>query len=264
MTVEYLHSKYNLVPTYPMTSIKAQAIQTALQGDWEKAIELNQQILKDEPEDIDTLNRLGFAFTSSGNLKLAKSTYQKVLNLDSQNPIALKNLKRLSMVDSKSLSSGQSFVPMNNIFIEEPGKTKVIDLINVADQKVVGKLLCGEFLSLQVKRMKIFVLDKEKRYIGMLPDDLSKRLIKFLNGGNKYEAYVKTINSHKVAIFIKETKRATRFKNQPSFATSDKSRFVLQNTSHKKSEKNGTKASGIDEDDSDETTYSDEVIEESF
>ncbi|MDP3941868.1 MAG: hypothetical protein Q8Q49_06195 [bacterium] len=247
-----------------MISIKSQAIQTALQGDWQKAIDLNQQILKDEPDDIDTLNRLGFAYTSLGNLKHAKSAYQKVLGLDSQNPIALKNLKRLSLVDVKNLSSGQVFIPMNNIFIEEPGKTKVVDLINVADQKVLGKLLCGEFLLLQVKRMKIFVLDNEKRYIGMLPDDLSKRLIKFFNGGNKYEAYVKTVNSHKVAVFMKETKRATRFKNQPSFATSDKTRFVLQNTNHKRTEKNAAKPTSIEEDDSDDATYSEDGMEESF
>jgi hypothetical protein len=164
------------------------------------------------------------------------------------------------MIDGKNGAS-QPFVPMNNIFIEEPGKTKVIDLINIADQKISGKLLCGEGLTLQVKRMKIFVLDKEKRYIGMLPDDLSKRLIKFLNGGNLYEAYVKTIMNHRIAIFVKETKRASKFKNQPSFATSEKSRFVLQNTSHKKQDKTNAK-SEIDEDDSE--TYSDEDTGESL
>ncbi len=248
-----------------MIAIKSEAIQTALRGDWKTAIELNQQILVEEPDDIDTLNRIAFAFTSLGNLKKAKSAYQKVLSLDSQNPIAIKNLKRLSMVNSKDGNTMQSFVPMNNIFIEEPGKTKMVELINVADQKIVGKLLCGEFLSLQVKRMKIFVLDKEKRYIGMLPDDLSKRLIKFINGGNTYEAFVKTVNSHKVAVFIKETKRAARYKNQPSFATSDTSRFILQNTGPKRLDKTAaTKSAGEDDDENDDASYSDDPAEESL
>lgn len=242
-----------------MTSIKLQAIQTALNGDWQNAIELNTQILKDTPEDIDALNRIGFAYASMGNLKLAKSSYQKVLALDAQNPIALKNLKKLSGHDGKSIPT-ISFVQMNNIFIEEPGKTKVIELINVAEQKAIGKLRCGETIVLQVKRMRLFVLDQEKQYIGMLPDDLSKRLIKFINGGNHYEAYVKTVNNHKVAIFIKETKRATRFRNQPSFATSDKSRFVLENTA-RKSDKSHDKE---DDDVSDESGYADGGNEESF
>ncbi|MEN9407951.1 MAG: hypothetical protein RLZZ455_1167 [Candidatus Parcubacteria bacterium] len=242
-----------------MTSIKLQAIQTALNGDWQNAIELNTQILKETPEDIDALNRIGFAYASMGNLKLAKSSYQKVLALDAQNPIALKNLKKLSGHDGKTIPT-ISFVQMNNIFIEEPGKTKVIELLNVADQKAIGKLRCGETIALQVKRMRLFVLDQEKQYIGMLPDDLSKRLIKFINGGNHYEAYVKTVNNHKVAIFIKETKRAARFRNQPSFATSDKSRFVLENTA-RKSDKSHDKE---DDDISDESGYADGGNEESF
>lgn len=246
-----------------MTPTKLQAIQTALKGDWKKAVDLNKQILKEEPTDIDTLNRIAFAFTSMGDLKQAKHTYQKVLTLDAQNPIAIKNLKRLTTIDGKKPMPPMSFVPMNNIFIEEPGKTKVVELINVADQKAVNKLRCGEFLTLQVKRMRIFALDQEKQFIGMLPDDLSKRLIKFISGGNKYEAFVKTANNHKVAIFIKETKRATRFKNQPSFATSDKTRFVLENTSGKRIEKTAEKKDG-DDTDSNDDTYSDDGIEESF
>lgn len=243
-----------------MTPIKFQAIQTALKGDWQKAIELNTQILLEEPNDIDSLNRIGFAYASMGNLKQAKNTYQKVLSLDAHNPIALKNLKRLTGIDGKTIPS-ISFTPMNNIFIEEPGKTKVIELINIADHKTIGKLRCGETLSLQVKRMKIFVLDQEKQYIGMLPDDLSKRLIKFIDGGNHYEAFVKTVNDHKVAIFIKETKRATKFRNQPSFATSDTSRFILENTARKADKSPHDK----DEDESaEESSDSEGGNEESF
>ena len=78
--------------------------------------------------------------------------------------------------------------------------------------------------------MKIFVLDNNKQYVGMFPDDISKRLIKFLNGGNKYEAYVKTVDNHRLIIFVKETKRSLRFKNQPSFASFEKSKFMLKNS----------------------------------
>ncbi len=56
----------------------------------------------------------------------------------------------------------------------------------------------------------------------MLPDDIGKRLIKFLSGGNCYEAYIKTANRGKLSIFIRETKRSTRFKNLPSFSLGEK------------------------------------------
>jgi tetratricopeptide (TPR) repeat protein len=207
-----------------MTGTQTEAIQAALVGDWAKAIQINQELLSENPSDIDTLNRLAFAQASSGMSKDAKLTYQKVLDLDAKNPIATKNLKRLS-----SLGNATAPTAMNNIFIEEPGKTKVVDLINLADSKVLIPLRFGEKLSLSVKRMKIFVSDRNKTYIGMLPDDLGKRLMLFIEGGNQYEAYVKTVDAHRVTVFIKETFRSPQFKNQQSFLTSnEKTKFIYE------------------------------------
>ena len=188
------------------------AIQAALKGDWKLAVQLNETLLEENPDDIDTLNRLAFAKASLGQTKEAKALYQKVLQLDTKNPIATRNIKRLS-----SLSATQGQALMNNIFIEEPGKTKVVELTNIADQKILTPLRSGEQVSLSVKRMKIFVLDHNKQYIGMLADDLSRRLINFMEGGNKYEAYIKTVDNHKVIIFIIETVRAPQFQNHQSF-----------------------------------------------
>jgi len=202
---------------------KTQAIQTALTGDWISAVAINQTILEEYPDDIDTLNRLAFAYASIGNNKEAKLLYQKVLALDSHNPIALRNLKRLN----GNAQSTNHPIQMNNIFIEEPGKTKVVELINVAEKKILARLRAGELISLQVKRMKIFALDSQKQYLGMLPDDVGRRLIEFMNGGNEYEAYVKTMDNLRLLVFIKETKRSVRFKNQPSFPSFDKVKFSL-------------------------------------
>lgn len=243
-----------------MTLLKTQAIQTALTGDWPTAIHLNEKLLEENPDDIETLNRLAFAHVSCGNIREARGLYQKVLTLDTQNPIAMRNLKRLSS-STKSLQNGYP-VLMNNIFIEESGKTKVIELINVAEQKLISQLHSGQHIELSVKRMKIFVLDIEKQYIGMLPDDISKRLIKFVNGGNKYEAYIKTVNSHQVIIFMKEIKRATRFKNQPSFIQNDRSKFQLSNVSAKNH--GGTKQAKDALGDDDDYSSDNEDSEESF
>ncbi len=207
-----------------MTLLKSQAIQTALAGDWGKAIDLNKLILEEDLEDIDTLNRLAFAFLSQGNIKEAKSIYHKVLALDMKNPIALRNIKRLSDSNNKKAN-----FQLNNLFIEEPGKTKIIKLINVADKKIVTHLRSGEKLKLCIKRMKIFALDQNDQYIGMLPDDLCKRLIKFIHGGNQYEAYTRTAESNKISIFIRELKRVKRFINQSSFAHAEKVKLSIDN-----------------------------------
>lgn len=198
-------------------TLKDKAIQTALKGNWQEAISANKELLEENPKDIDALNRLALAYTIVGKIKSAKMTYQKVLDFDALNPIALRNLKNLK--NSKNPSKTDSYIMtiLNNQFIEETGKTKVVDLINIAPASVIQTLRTGEKVDLSIKRLKIFVLKNEKQYLGVLPDDIGKRLIKFIKAGNKYEAYIKSINPHKVIIFIKELKRATRLKNQPSF-----------------------------------------------
>lgn len=62
-----------------MTSLQNQAINTALTGDWEKAVLINKDLVKENPKDIDALNRLAFAFNILGKNKEAKLTYQRVL-----------------------------------------------------------------------------------------------------------------------------------------------------------------------------------------
>lgn len=225
-----------------MPNLKTQAIQTALTGDWQQAINLNQLILQEEPEDIDTLNRLAFAFLSIGNPKDAKNLYEKVLVLDMQNPIAIRNLKRLYDVNSKKI------ITINNLFIEEPGKTKVMDLINIADKKVITHLRSGEKLDLRIKRSRIFAYDMDNQFIGMLPDDTCQRLIKFMEAGNEYEAYVRTVDSNKVSIFIREIKRVKKFKNQPSFVSaSDKVKLSFSGNSSSKHRPNHHSDSSDDE-----------------
>ena len=210
------------------------AIQTALSGDWQNATSINKALLNDNPNDIEALNRLAFAFTILGKIKEAKTTYKKVLGLDSLNPIAIRNMKRLA--DTKSLgkmAKKQSFTYVRNTFLEETGKTKIIELINLAHPRITANLRIGQPLTSCIKRLKIFIQDMEKQYIGVLPDDIGKRLIKFIKGGNQYETFVRSASNHSVIVFIKEIKRATRFKNQPSFLQSNDSSSIF--------EKNGPK-----------------------
>lgn len=210
-----------------MIPLKVQAINTALVGDWKKAVFLNQALLKETPGDIETLNRLAFAFSVLGRTRMAKLTYQKVLEIDSQNPIALRNLKRLSGVKltvkkAKDLEDLLMQRQPLAIFLEEHGKTKVIELLNVAQHQTISRLIIGEPIQLRIKRSKIFVLNGNGQYIGMLPDDISRRLITFIKAGSQYQSCIKSLENRSVSIFIRETKRSSRFKNQPSFVVNER------------------------------------------
>jgi tetratricopeptide (TPR) repeat protein len=226
-----------------MTASKDQAIQLALHGEWEKAIELNQQILLDTPDDFETLNRIAFAYTALRRNEEAAKTYKKVLLLDNQNPIALKNLKRLEA--TQKTDAGKNHIPhfaalADTMFIEENGKTKVVELINVAQLQIIAHLMTGEMIHLRIKRSKVFVLDGDETFIGMLPDDIGKRLITFMEGGNTYQACIKAISKKGIVIFIKEVSRAKKFKNQPSFLNPEQQKTNSGKTSRASQKSDGT------------------------
>lgn len=198
-----------------MKLTKNDAIKATLSGNWEEAVKLNKTLLVENPNDVEALNRMGLAYTILGKGKLARDTYQKVINMDPLNSIAQKNLRKIKNDVSKSPEDG-IVIQVNNIFLEETGKTKVVELINLAQAEILLTLRTGQSVELSVKRLKVFIL-QGKKYIGVLPDDIGKRLIKFINGGNKYEAFVKSSGSQEVTIFIRELKKVSKFKDQPSF-----------------------------------------------
>src|SRR3989344_4768964 len=83
-------------PATSLPQLELQAISAANGGQWEYAVRFNTILLEQAPLDIATLNRLGRAYTALGNLGNAKQAYQKVLEIEPENPIALKNLHKLA------------------------------------------------------------------------------------------------------------------------------------------------------------------------
>ena len=49
-----------------------QAIAATLSGDWENAIKLNKLLLEERSDDFEALNRLGLAYTVTGDTREAK------------------------------------------------------------------------------------------------------------------------------------------------------------------------------------------------
>lgn len=205
-----------------MKDLKTLAIEAALRQDWNTAVKINEELLKTTPNDIETLNRLAFALMGKGELERAKKYYQKILRLDHFNPIALKNLSKLDIIRPRAFKKRLKTLdhePANlvNLFLEEIGKTKVVKLKNIAEGHIISQLKSGDEVVLSIKRRSVFILDTNKTYLGALPDDLSHRLIQFMKYGNKYQAFVKSVEKNCLTVFLKEIERAGRFRNQPSF-----------------------------------------------
>ncbi|MBI2612137.1 tetratricopeptide repeat protein [Candidatus Gottesmanbacteria bacterium] len=196
------------------------AINAALLCNWKDAEIINEKILRQNPKNTEALNRLAYSLLQQGKIEDAKRAYKKVIRIDKYNNIAQKNLQKLGnlkRIDRKA--NGQEVIINPNLFLEEPGKTRSVSLINVAPFSVLSSLTIGQEVFLSPKRFSIEVRDRQRRYIGGLPDDLSFRLLRFLKEGNTYRTIVKSITKNASSVFLKEIKRMGKFKNQPSFIT---------------------------------------------
>lgn len=195
------------------------AIATALAQDWKEAIRINLTILKSDKSDIEALCRLAFAYLKTGQLLAAKRTYQKVLGLDKYNQIATKNLKKMTSLKKKDMANEASSFMSPMIFLEEPGKTKIVECVHVAPTHVLSTLSAGQEVFLKPKNHCIEVRTSGQTYISALPDDMSFKLNKMMAGGNTYQAIVKGVDKKSVKIMLRELKRGKRFANQPSFTS---------------------------------------------
>jgi tetratricopeptide (TPR) repeat protein len=193
-----------------------QAVDAALANQWPEAIELNEKIIREEPENIPAFNRLTKAYLELGKKKKARSAIKKVLALDKFNPIALKNQKRVAAPTPKKGAVKSRVDP--DLFIEEPGKTRTIQLINLADKSVINKLVIGEEVKLIPRQRRVSVVSQSGANLGKLPDDVSLRLKSLIKGGNQYKAFIRSTTDG-VKVFIREIFRSKKFAGQPSFVS---------------------------------------------
>lgn len=202
------------------SDLTSQAVSAALNNNWHEAIKLNLTLLKEDPKNVEALNRLARAYKEAGNLQLALKTYRKVLTFDRFNPIAQKNLKLLESLPRSFKKQENSFHSNHcslQMFLEEPGKTKVVNLVNLAPTSILLHLCCGNQTNLLIRRHSVAVTDGNGAYLGALPDDLSTKLIKRISAGNRYETFIKTVSKNCLAVFVREIYRSAKFKNQPTF-----------------------------------------------
>ncbi len=211
------------------------AIEAATASNWPQAAKINKKIISLSSSDTEALNRLARAQTCAGEIKKAEKTYKKVLSIDPYNLIAKKNLEKNLKITSPNDTNGHangsnypngtqasSQAQTFSNFLYEPGKTKIINLLNLAQPSDLAILNCGQKLALNIKKHGIGVTSETGTYLGALPDDLAHRLLAYIAGGNKYEVYVKYSTTKSLTVFILEVERSAKFVNQPSFQSSYK------------------------------------------
>ncbi len=202
-------------------SLEQQAVDAAVAQQWDAAISNNEKILEIDPENIGANLRLGFAYLQIEKMKNSRKYYQKALKLQPRNPVALENLERINILEESSNGKSPSIkIKANlnpNLFLEIPGKTKSITLVNLGQKNHLAELDIGEAVDLKLKRRKIEARTLTGDFIGYLPDDVSKRMIFFIEASSSYTAHVKEANSSRVIIFVKEEKKGPKVAHYSSF-----------------------------------------------
>lgn len=208
--------------------LEQNAIDAAVHSDWEIAICLNKKILQIDKKNLSAVLRLGFASLQTSKLLEAKKYYQKALKLQAGNTVAKENLERIKILQIKGSSKGKKTAVYldPNLFLEVSGKTKSIGLVNVGQKNVLAQLTTGQEVFLKPKKRKVEVRDKNNDYIGSLPDDISKRLMLFLNAGSTYNVFIKEGSLNKVVVFVREEKKGKKVSHYLSFPQNSQSNIA--------------------------------------
>ena len=201
----------------PKGQFVEEAVQAALAGRWEDAAELNHTILERFGADEESNNRLGKAMTELGRFDEAKAAYEATLGLNPLNTIAQKNRAKLDVLaQSKDVKVGPTRVDLN-LFVEEQGKTTSTQLESVDDPNLHNKIGSGDIAELRITGDSIMAETVRGVKLGTVEPRLARRLIKFIQGGNRYLAAVTAVEPGAVKLMIRETYQDPKFAGKPSF-----------------------------------------------
>ena len=182
-----------------------QAIALAMQGRWREAVAANKTIIESFPNDVGAYNRLGRAYMELGEYSRAREAYGRAVELDPYNTIAIKNLRRLSHLGETTVSSaGDSHKAEPQHFVEEIGKAGVVNLYYLAPQEVLARVVSGNRVYLKIDGTNLIVENGGGEYLGQVEPKHGQRLIKLMEGGNKYTAAIISSTEDRVTVIIKE------------------------------------------------------------
>jgi hypothetical protein len=202
----------------PRSQYADDAVQLAIAGKWDDAVKLNRFIIDSFGADEETQNRLGKALSELGKLKEAKASYEVALKLNPMNSIAKKNAARINALlhQKEGLKVGGTRVDLN-LFVEEMGKTVITTVEATPSADICSKVAAGDVAELRVEGDGIVAETSRGVRLGLLEAKLARRLIKFMRGGNRYQAGVTSCDGNSVKLIVRETYQDPHFAGKPSF-----------------------------------------------
>ncbi len=194
-----------------------EAIDLAMQGRWREAVEVNQEIIQNVSGDVEAYNRLGRAYLELGEYNQSKEAYGRSIQVDPFNAIARKNLQKLKYLEGARPATEELHKVDPQNFIEEMGKAGVVRLLNPAPKEVMARMVAGDVVNLRVAELTLVVEDVQGQSLGEVDPRHAQRLIKLMEGGNKYSAAVVSSSEAGMTVVIRETYQDPSQAGRPSF-----------------------------------------------
>jgi len=197
-----------------------EAINLAIQGNWREAITVNKNLVEMFPDDVESYNRLGRAYTELGKYEDAENAYLQSLRIDSYNAIAQKNIQRLALLKkTKTAQKHDTRKVAPQVFIEEIGKAGVVRLHNLAKPLVLARVAAGDEVRLKPKGINLTVESVRGETLGQVEPRHGQRLVRLMKGGNKYTGVIVNSSESAVNVMIRETYQHPAMAGQISFPT---------------------------------------------
>ena len=203
------------------------AIALALDGKWEKATKVNQEILQVFPEDVEALNRSGKALLQLGRYHAAREAFKTAARFAPHNTIAKKNLERLTHLQETTSPPKQGKVVTLYFLIEESGKSGITVLQKSAPHHVLAKMAAGDAVNLKIHDNTLTVENNSDEYVGQVEPKLGMRLLRLMKGGNRYDAAVISMNRQDTSVIIWESYRHPELNGVCSFPTRTKEEYKV-------------------------------------
>lgn len=199
--------------------IEEEAIEHALAGRWEEAVEVNLEGIEADDRNIGCLNRLAKAYLELSKYKDARSALKLAVAIDPHNRVAMRQLERLSKLDSSGIARRTSGGTATNsaLFISDPAVATVSELKKVAPSEVLAAVSPGDKFKLAVDDTILSVTTSSGEYVGTLEVRIATRLRKMIAGGNKYEILAAKLTDSEVVVVVRETKRSSEQARIASF-----------------------------------------------
>ena len=204
----------------PRTLYVEEAIQAALESRWQDAVAINRALVERHGGVEETFNRIGKALTELGEHQAALDAYSQALQINPQNVIAQKNVRKLRLLlESRERIAGAKGAIDVDLFAEEPGKS-ALTVLNPPKSGVVIVVAPGEVVELHLQDGGLQAQTTAAVVLGDVDSKIARRLVPLISTGNRYTAVVARVEESQIEIIIREAFQSTENARKSSFPVS--------------------------------------------